>query len=152
MGDNTAHGGVIVIGAPTVLIGDGSNGGGGGGMGGALFAMKGLTTLKNVTFSGNSSNKFGGGIYAAQNVDLTIRNSTITENNAQSKGGGVLFNEFQTDVIVHNTILSDNTAGIDHDDAGRAFAGGSSSISAAYLPTSSGSTGPPLSVSFRFCS
>ncbi|ANY19383.1 putative deoxyribonuclease RhsA [Tsuneonella dongtanensis] len=35
MGDNTAHGGVIVVGAPTVLIGDGSNGGGGGGGGGA---------------------------------------------------------------------------------------------------------------------
>lgn len=35
MGDNTAHGGVIVMGAPTVLIGDGSNGGGGGGGGGA---------------------------------------------------------------------------------------------------------------------
>jgi len=31
MGDNTAHGGVIVMGAPTVLIGNGSNGGGGGG-------------------------------------------------------------------------------------------------------------------------
>ncbi len=33
IGDNTAHGGVIVVGAPTVLIGDGSNGGGGGGGG-----------------------------------------------------------------------------------------------------------------------
>ena len=31
MGDSTAHGGVIVMGAPTVLIGNGSNGGGGGG-------------------------------------------------------------------------------------------------------------------------
>lgn len=36
MGDNTAHGGVIVIGLPTVLIGDaGGGGGGGGGAGGA---------------------------------------------------------------------------------------------------------------------
>jgi uncharacterized Zn-binding protein involved in type VI secretion len=34
MGDNTAHGGVIVVGCPTVLIGEsGSGGGGGGGMG-----------------------------------------------------------------------------------------------------------------------
>lgn len=31
MGDMTAHGGVIVIGAPTVVIGDGGGGGGGGG-------------------------------------------------------------------------------------------------------------------------
>ncbi|MFL0357682.1 PAAR domain-containing protein [Erythrobacter sp. GH1-10] len=30
MGDMTAHGGVIVMGAPTVLIGDGANAGGGG--------------------------------------------------------------------------------------------------------------------------
>jgi uncharacterized Zn-binding protein involved in type VI secretion len=33
--DNTAHGGVIVTGFPTVLIGDASSGGGGGGGGGA---------------------------------------------------------------------------------------------------------------------
>lgn len=44
MGDNTAHGGIIVMGAPTVLIGDGSNGGGGGG--GAGFGL-----VTNVPFS-----------------------------------------------------------------------------------------------------
>lgn len=42
MGDMTAHGGVIVVGFPTVLIGDaGASGGGGGGAGlaiGAAFA------------------------------------------------------------------------------------------------------------------
>lgn len=31
LGDSTAHGGKIVVGAPTVLIGDGGGGGGGGG-------------------------------------------------------------------------------------------------------------------------
>ncbi|MGB0930942.1 MAG: PAAR domain-containing protein, partial [Chitinophagales bacterium] len=39
MGDNTAHGGVIVVGAPTVLIGT-SGGGGGGGGGGAKAKAK----------------------------------------------------------------------------------------------------------------
>lgn len=34
LGDMTAHGGVIVSGAPNVLIGDGANAGGGGGGGG----------------------------------------------------------------------------------------------------------------------
>lgn len=34
IGDNTAHGGVIVVGCPTVLIGDAGSGGGGGGAGG----------------------------------------------------------------------------------------------------------------------
>lgn len=38
LGDNTVHGGVIVSGAPTVLIGDGANGGGGGAGGGAGMA------------------------------------------------------------------------------------------------------------------
>jgi uncharacterized Zn-binding protein involved in type VI secretion len=37
IGDNTAHGGVIVMGAPTVLIGDSANSGGGGG--GASMGM-----------------------------------------------------------------------------------------------------------------
>ena len=35
MGDQTAHGGSLVIGFPTVLIGDAASGGGGGGGGGA---------------------------------------------------------------------------------------------------------------------
>lgn len=40
LGDMTAHGGVIVSGAPTVLIGDAANGGGGGGAGGAGMSSK----------------------------------------------------------------------------------------------------------------
>ncbi|WP_298463568.1 PAAR domain-containing protein [uncultured Erythrobacter sp.] len=40
MGDMTAHGGVIVVGAPTVLIGDGANGGGGGAGAGAGMSSK----------------------------------------------------------------------------------------------------------------
>jgi uncharacterized Zn-binding protein involved in type VI secretion len=37
MGDMTAHGGTIILGFPTVLIGDAGGGGGGGGGGGALM-------------------------------------------------------------------------------------------------------------------
>ncbi|NNE58270.1 MAG: PAAR domain-containing protein [Hellea sp.] len=44
LGDSTAHGGVIVLGAPNVLIGDSSGGGGGGGGAGANM-------LANVPFS-----------------------------------------------------------------------------------------------------
>lgn len=36
MGDNTVHGGVIVVGCPTVLIGESGSGGGGGGGGMAM--------------------------------------------------------------------------------------------------------------------
>jgi hypothetical protein len=35
MGDSTAHGGVIILGCPTVLIGSAGGGGGGGGGNGA---------------------------------------------------------------------------------------------------------------------
>lgn len=45
IGDLTAHGGVIVMGFPTVLIGDSSAGGGGGG-GGAGFGGGEVKTLK----------------------------------------------------------------------------------------------------------
>lgn len=40
LGDMTAHGGTIVLGFPTVLIGDSGGGGGGGGGGGAAMADK----------------------------------------------------------------------------------------------------------------
>jgi uncharacterized Zn-binding protein involved in type VI secretion len=42
MGDMTAHGGVIVMGFPTVLIGDAGGGGGAGGGGSAVMASSGV--------------------------------------------------------------------------------------------------------------
>ena len=42
MGDMTAHGGVIVMGFPTVLIGDAGGGAGGGGGGGMVMASSGV--------------------------------------------------------------------------------------------------------------
>jgi uncharacterized Zn-binding protein involved in type VI secretion len=41
LGDMTAHGGVIVVGLPTVLIGDNGAGGGGGGAGGTTVGVGG---------------------------------------------------------------------------------------------------------------
>jgi hypothetical protein len=41
MGDTTAHGGKIVLGLPTVMIGEAGGGGGGGGGGGAAGGMAG---------------------------------------------------------------------------------------------------------------
>jgi hypothetical protein len=54
MGDNTAHGGVIVIGAPTVIIGD-SAGGGGGGMSVALPVPPVAADCMAGAAAGNSS-------------------------------------------------------------------------------------------------
>ena len=58
IGDNTSHGGVIVMGCPTVMIGEsGSGGGGGGGGGGAVAAPPGdpgpaRAAFKNAADSG----------------------------------------------------------------------------------------------------
>ncbi len=48
LGDSTAHGGTIVTGAPTVLIGDSANSGGGGAGGGMGMALPVPLTAPNL--------------------------------------------------------------------------------------------------------
>lgn len=50
MGDPTTHGGVIVVGAPTVLIGE-SGGGGGGGGGGGMGMGAGESQFRDFEFT-----------------------------------------------------------------------------------------------------
>lgn len=56
LGDNTAHGGVITVGCPTVMIGDsgsgGSGGGGGGGGGGGASPAPAVAAFKNAAATG----------------------------------------------------------------------------------------------------
>lgn len=47
IGDITAHGGNIILGCPTVIIGDGAGGGGGGGGGGAMTGQAGVAGPTN---------------------------------------------------------------------------------------------------------
>ena len=56
MGDQTAHGGVIVVGCPTVLIGDAGSGGGGSGSpgGGTSSPAPAASAFQNAADSGSA--------------------------------------------------------------------------------------------------
>ena len=54
LGDNTAHGGVIVLGCPTVMIGDSGSGGGGGGGGGGASPAPAKAAFKQAAASGSA--------------------------------------------------------------------------------------------------
>ena len=85
MGDMTTHGGTIVMGAPTVLIGE-SGGGGGGGGGGAGASTKkasgNANQAKDVINKKNLSNaaKNGDGLAARSNKeDMQVKYTLIDE-------------------------------------------------------------------------
>jgi CSLREA domain-containing protein len=79
--------------------------------GGGLFLQI-PTSLTNTTISGNSATYGGGGIYASYAVgDVILKNVTIHNNlgNNPNSGGG-LYVELGAPIL-HNTIVSGNTAG-----------------------------------------
>lgn len=82
-----------------------------GGSGGGLWNSDGSTmTLINSTVSGNVSTGNGGGINNTRAAGLfTIRNSTITDNQAGWSGGGI-WNDENSTLLYHNTIIAGNTA------------------------------------------
>ncbi|MEX2308626.1 MAG: choice-of-anchor Q domain-containing protein [Pirellulales bacterium] len=63
----------------------------------------------NSTFSGNTSANAAGAIQGTPSFSLTIINSTITANTATTAGGGIRTSG--ASVILHNTILAENSAG-----------------------------------------
>jgi len=79
---------------------------------GALGVFRFVTTkITNSTFSGNSTNSYGGALQVYYPNSFTVTNSTIANNTATAGAGGVLF-ESATDgynVILKNTILANNT-------------------------------------------
>lgn len=76
MGDMTAHGGVIILGCPTVLIGDGGGGGGGGGAAGGGGMGMSAANAAAATNSQALSN-------AAQNGDETADRQDASDFTAQ---------------------------------------------------------------------
>lgn len=79
----------------------------GGGSGGALFSGGPPSQVVNSTFSGNSADVFGGGLFNTST--LTVINSTITGNRAPT-GGGIMTSAFAP-ITLHNTIAAGNTNG-----------------------------------------
>lgn len=65
---------------------------------------------------GNSGGSFGGGIRVNAQAtlgdvaSLTLRRSTVTENHADQLGGGI-YDEFESDITLDNSTVSNNTSG-----------------------------------------
>jgi parallel beta-helix repeat protein len=66
-------------------------------------------TVTNCTFSGNSANSYGGGMYNTHNSSPTVTNCTFSGNSANSYGGG-MYNYFYTSPTVTNCTFSGNSA------------------------------------------
>jgi hypothetical protein len=76
--------------------------------GGGLY-NEGTATVGNTTFSGNST-RFGGGIFNAPTtgISLTLRNITVA-NNTTTAGGGGLY-QFSGSLDIANSLLTGNSA------------------------------------------
>lgn len=83
-------------------------------LGGALLLRSGnLVSIRNSTFSGNSSilngtGSAGGAIYAQEKGNVAIYNSTITTNSAKTKCGGIMTSADIVTMYLQSTIVSDN--------------------------------------------
>jgi len=105
-------GGMYANGDPTltnVTFTDNSAGGDGGG----IF-INGSATLTNVTFYGNSAAYCGGGVSVDDKAGPTLTHVTFANNQADADGdgegrGGGLFNNDDTEMWIHNTVLWGNT-------------------------------------------
>ncbi len=68
-----------------------------------------VLTITNSTISGNSCDRFGGGIY--NESVLTLTGSTLAGNTADEKGGGLFTSHsIDDDAVVRNSTISGNTA------------------------------------------
>ncbi|QEH34974.1 putative outer membrane protein pmp20 precursor [Aquisphaera giovannonii] len=83
---------------------------------GGLSNFAGTTTLTNCTFSGNSASKTGGGLYASNGATTTLTNCTVSGNSADNGGG--LASDFDTTIMLGNTIVAGNMAGTGPDVSG----------------------------------
>lgn len=93
-------------------------GGDGGGI--KVFSDVGTTTIMNSTFTGNSTDGWGGAweqqgrdvqSAAASPYVLQVSGSTFTGNTAVSNGGGALDTEDDATITIDHSTLSDNTGG-----------------------------------------
>ena len=76
--------------------------------GGGMFFEKGIATVTNCTFAGNTAaTDNGGGMYVDNNGTVTVTNCTFTGNTAKG-GGGMHVNNGTATVI--NCTFADNTA------------------------------------------
>jgi len=77
-------------------------------VGAGMFNDSGSPTVTNCTFSGNSANSAGGGMYNYDHSNPTVINCTFSGNSADSSGGG-MFN-IESSPMVTNCTFSGNSA------------------------------------------
>jgi hypothetical protein len=99
-----------------ILFNETFSNGSGTNRGGGLFVYSWSTpavaaTIVNTTFSGNTAN-YGAAVLTSGYPTVQIVNSTIAQNSAAQQGGGIFNTSSNANIILHNTILADNTAGI----------------------------------------
>jgi CSLREA domain-containing protein len=103
----------------TTIVNNTADGGGGITVNGTYEG--GDVTVRNSTIAGNASTAYGGGLYASR-VDgtLLIENTTVSANRADDNGGGLSFDDFKDgqQVVVRNSTITGNTAGLDSTQGG----------------------------------
>jgi hypothetical protein len=92
--------------------------------------------IVNSTFSGNTA-AYGGAIITNGSPTINIVNSTITENAVTQQGGGINNLNSLATIVIHNSIVWGNTAGI----SGTRNIAGSLDSSSSYNLLRTGSTG-----------
>ena len=78
--------------------------------GGGIMCWKSEMNLVNVTISGNSAAMNGGGIFCRESK-MHLVNVTISGNSATNSGGGIEYLESESEMILANTIVWNNSRG-----------------------------------------
>ena len=78
--------------------------------GGGMYNSNGSPTLTGVTFSGNSANSYGAGMYNFDSSSPVLTNVIFTGNSAGTRGGG-MSNIHNSSPILTNTTFTGNSAG-----------------------------------------
>jgi hypothetical protein len=91
----------------------------GGGLDNGSFnnSLAGTLTITGSTFTGNTSNKDGGGLYNELGT-LALTNGTVTGNAATENGGGLYNDNVASTSNLNNVTLTNNTADSDADNTG----------------------------------
>ncbi len=81
---------------------------------GLLVRSGGLISIRNSTFSGNStllngSGNDGGAIYSQEKGNVQIFNTTIAENSANRKTGGIFTSADTFKMVLHSTLVANNS-------------------------------------------
>jgi predicted outer membrane repeat protein len=88
------------------------------GGGGAVFTSYGSLTVLDSTFSANSAGQFGGALYTGetdgdQPTEVVIRNSTISDNDAGLGSGGFATYDADGNVLIEGSTIAGNEAQTD---------------------------------------